>query len=81
MQGLVGNWAGRTGVSVGSESDFSGNSRRVLNRIFWVLRSGAPWRDLPMSYDPRKTCYNRFVWWRQTGSWMQRPPAMTRRCR
>jgi hypothetical protein len=23
------------------------NERRVLNGIFWVLRSGAPWRDLP----------------------------------
>jgi transposase len=26
------------------------NDRRVLNGIFWVLRSGAPWRDLPESY-------------------------------
>jgi len=26
------------------------NDRRVLNGIFWVLRSGAPWRDLPRSY-------------------------------
>ena len=25
------------------------NDRRVLNGIFWVLRSGAPWRDVPMS--------------------------------
>jgi transposase len=25
------------------------NDRRVLNGIFWVLRSGAPWRDLPVS--------------------------------
>ena len=25
------------------------NDRRVLNGIFWVLRSGAPWRDLPKS--------------------------------
>ena len=25
------------------------SSRRVLNGIFWVLRSGAPWRDLPES--------------------------------
>jgi transposase len=25
------------------------NDRRVLNGIFWVLRSGAPWRDLPDS--------------------------------
>ena len=26
------------------------NDRRVLNGIFWVLRSGAPWRDLPETY-------------------------------
>lgn len=37
------------------------NDRRVLNGIFWVLRSGAPWRDLPPTYGPRTTCYNRFV--------------------
>ena len=23
------------------------DDRRVLNGIFWILRSGAPWRDLP----------------------------------
>jgi transposase len=40
------------------------NDRRVLNGIFWVLRSGAPWRDLPSSYGPYTTCYNRFVRWR-----------------
>jgi len=34
------------------------NDRRVLNGIFWVLRSGAPWRDLPETYGPRTTCYN-----------------------
>jgi transposase len=31
------------------------NDRRVLNGIFWVLRSGAPWRDLPETYGPRTT--------------------------
>jgi transposase len=36
------------------------NDRRVLNGIFWVLRSGAPWRDLPGSFG-YTTCYNRFV--------------------
>jgi transposase len=45
------------------------NDRRVLNGIFWVLRSGAPWRDLPESYGPPTTCYNRFVRWRQAGVW------------
>jgi len=28
------------------------DDRRVLNNIFWMLRSGAPWRDLPESYGP-----------------------------
>jgi transposase len=37
------------------------NDRRVLNGIFWVLRSGAPWRDLPENHGPRTTCCNRFV--------------------
>lgn len=32
------------------------DDRRVLHGIFWVLRSGAPWRDLPVSYGPRTTC-------------------------
>ncbi len=31
------------------------NDRRVLNGIFWVLRSGAPWRDLPENYGPYTT--------------------------
>ena len=29
------------------------NDRRVLGGIFWVLRSGAPWRDLPETFGPR----------------------------
>ena len=41
------------------------NDRRVLNGIFWVLRSGAPWRDLPNAFGPYTTCYNRFVRWRR----------------
>jgi transposase len=33
------------------------DDRRMLNGIFWVLRSGAPWRDLPERYGrgPRAT--------------------------
>jgi transposase len=40
------------------------DDRRTLNGIFWVLRSGAPWRDLPSSLGPYTTSYNRFVRWR-----------------
>jgi transposase len=42
---------------------------RVLNGIFWVLRAGAPWRDLPDAFGPYTTCYNRFVRWRRAGVW------------
>ncbi len=45
------------------------NDRRVLNGIFWVLRSGAPWRDLPEAFGPYTTCYNRFVRWPRAGVW------------
>lgn len=45
------------------------SDRRVLNGMFWVLRSGAPWRDLPASYGPPTTSYNRFVRWRRAGVW------------
>jgi len=35
------------------------DDRRALNGIFWVLRSGAPWRDLPERYGPRTTSVGR----------------------
>jgi len=58
------------------------DDRRVLNGICWVLRSGAPWRDLPENFGPYTTCYNRFVRWRGLacggGSWTHSPPLMMR---
>ena len=45
------------------------DNQRILNGIFWILRSGAPWRDLPDSYGAPTTCYNRFVRWGRGGVW------------
>jgi transposase len=45
------------------------NDRRVLNGIFWMLQSGAPWRGLPDIFGPDTTCYNRFVRRRRAGVW------------
>jgi transposase len=45
------------------------DDRRVLNGIFWVLRTGAPWEDMPSRYGPRTTVYNRFNRWRKAGVW------------
>jgi transposase len=41
--------------------------RDVLNGIFWILRSGAAWRDLPERYGPWTTIYDRFRRWRNNG--------------
>ncbi len=43
--------------------------RTVLNGIVWVLRTGAPWRDLPERYGPWQTVYSRFRRWREAGVW------------
>src|SRR5882724_5888437 len=43
------------------------DDRRVLNGIFYVLRTGSPWRDLPECYGPYTTVYNRFNRWARTG--------------
>lgn len=41
--------------------------REVLNGILWVLRTGAPWKDLPDRYPPHQTCRRRFQQWVRTG--------------
>ena len=43
------------------------DSREVLNGILWVLRTGAPWRDLPGRYPPYQTCHRRFQRWVEEG--------------
>ena len=41
--------------------------REVLNGILWILRTGAPWKDLPQRYPPYQTCHRRFQQWVQQG--------------
>jgi len=47
------------------------NDRRVLNGIFFVLRTGTPWRDLPERYGPYTSVYNRFNRWAKAGVWLR----------
>jgi transposase len=41
--------------------------RIVLNGILWVLRTGAPWCDLPERYPSYQTCHRRFQQWVRSG--------------
>jgi transposase len=36
------------------------DTRGVVNGVLWVLRTGAPWHDLPRRYPPYQTCHRRF---------------------
>ncbi|WP_233620727.1 IS5 family transposase [Amycolatopsis sp. WAC 01416] len=43
--------------------------RQVINAILWKLRTGAPWRDLPVRYGPWKTAHERLRLWTKDGTW------------
>ncbi len=45
------------------------DDRQILNGNFYILRTGAPWRDLPKPYGPRTTVYNRYARWARRGIW------------
>ncbi|HXA37591.1 MAG TPA: IS5 family transposase [Phenylobacterium sp.] len=47
------------------------DDRRVINGIFYVLRTGSPWRDLPSRYGPHTTVYNRYNRWAKAGVWLR----------
>lgn len=42
-------------------------TRPVLEGILWILRTGAPWKDLPERFPPYQTCHRRFGQWQQQG--------------
>ena len=41
----------------------------IVNGILWILRTGAPWRDLPTRYGSHGTVSSRFYRWEQKGVW------------
>jgi transposase len=45
------------------------NNRLFINAVLWILRTGAPWRDLPPDYGDWKNTHRRFCRWRDKGIW------------
>ncbi len=45
--------------------------RLVVNGILWILRTGAPWRDLPERYGKWESVATRFYRWQKAGVWNQ----------
>ena len=57
--------SGRKGLWGGQARD----NRLFINAVFWILRTGAPWRDLPPDYGDWKNTHRRFCRWRDKGLW------------
>jgi putative transposase len=55
--------------------------REILNAIFYVLRSGCPWRLLPHDFPPWKTVFHYFRAWRIDGTWERMNRAIRERLR
>ena len=45
------------------------DNRLFINAVFWILRTGAPWRDLPPDHSKWDTVYQRFLRWSKKGIW------------
>ena len=43
------------------------DKRQVLEGVLWILRTGAPWKDLPSRFPPYQTCHRRFQQWQEQG--------------
>ena len=43
--------------------------RGIVEAIVWLLRAGAPWRDLPAEFGPWQTVASRFYRWCRQGVW------------
>ena len=53
----------------GREGRPSIDNRQIVNAIRWILKTGAPWRDLPTYYPKWKTVHSRFSRWCRQGVW------------
>jgi transposase len=58
MLGQRGQWGG-----------IAEDNRRFINAVFWILRTGAPWRDLPEEYGNWNSVAKRFRRWVESGMW------------
>ena len=58
--------------TIGNKGTWGGNARDTrlfINAVFWIMRTGAPWRDLPPDYGSWNTVQRRFSRWRDKGIW------------
>ena len=45
------------------------DDRRLINAVFWILRTGAPWRGMPPDCGHWNTTAHRFGRWPKSAQW------------
>lgn len=53
LPGKEGVWGGR-----------ANDNQQFIKAVFWILRAGAPWRDLPPTTGGWSKTHRRFIRWR-----------------
>jgi transposase len=53
----------------GSWGGIARDNRTFINAVMWIMRTGAPWRDLPPDYGDWCNTHRRFTRWRDKGIW------------
>ena len=65
-------WGALEPLLPGQEGQWGGiarDNRLFINAVFWILRTGARWRDLPPDDGDWKNVHRRFCRWRAQGDW------------
>ncbi len=45
------------------------DDRRLFNGVLWIMKTGAPWRDLPLEFGAWQTAYKRLAQWAKLSIW------------
>ena len=53
----------------GDRGSIARNNRQFIDAVAWILRTGAPWCDLPLEFGGWKNTHRRFCRWRDKGVW------------
>lgn len=53
----------------GQPGDNGKDNRQFVNAVFWIAKTGAPWRDLPERLGDWKNTHKRFTRWAKKGVW------------
>jgi putative transposase len=74
------NWERMAPLIIG-RSDQRGstghNNRMFVEGVLWIVRTGAPWRDLPLEFGEWNSVFRRFSRWSRKGVWARIFEAMS----